>query len=54
LLLLVLGEPCRGPAHDAAKAKAASGLHYSTAADQKKVISLFQTLCCGARQRQRL
>ena len=47
LLLLVLGEPCRGPAADAAKAKAASGLQDSTAADQKKAISLFQALCCA-------
>ena len=44
LLLLVLGEPCRGPAADAAKAKAASGLQDSTAADQKNAISLFQAL----------
>ena len=47
LLLLVIGEPCRGPAADAAKAKAASGLQDSTAADQKKAISLFQALCCA-------
>ena len=47
LWLLVLGEPCRGPAADAAKAKAASGLQDSTAADQKKVINWFQALCCA-------